>query len=87
MASVFGPVSHNLRVRARDPGRRADQLGRVAEVKGLNQAVKRNSERFPQDFMFQLTTEEAEHLRSQSVTSRFWGGRRTLSYVELIELL
>ena len=50
------------------------------EVKALNQAVKRNSERFPDDFMFQLTAEEAEHLRSQSVTSRLWGGRRTLPY-------
>ena len=38
------------------------------EVKALNQAVKRNLERFPSDFMFQLTHEEAELLRSQSVT-------------------
>lgn len=35
----------------------------------LNQAVKRNQERFPKDFMFQLTTEEWDHLRSQFVTS------------------
>ncbi len=33
----------------------------------FNQAVKRNSDRFPQDFMFQLTSEEAKSLRSQSV--------------------
>lgn len=38
------------------------------QVKVLNQAVKRNIERFPIDFMFQLTTEEAEFLRSQVVT-------------------
>ncbi|HTM44771.1 MAG TPA: ORF6N domain-containing protein [Polyangiaceae bacterium] len=37
-------------------------------VKVLNQAVKRNSERFPADFMFQLTLEEAQRLRSQIVT-------------------
>jgi len=38
------------------------------EVKALNQAVKRNSKRFPVDFMFQLTKEEGERLRSQNVT-------------------
>jgi len=38
------------------------------EIKVLNQAVKRNIERFPIDFMFQLTTEEYELLRSQFVT-------------------
>jgi len=38
------------------------------EVKVLNQAVKRNSSRFPADFMFQLTAVEAGYLRSQSVT-------------------
>jgi hypothetical protein len=38
------------------------------EVKVLNQAVKRNSSRFPDDFMFQLTEEEVESLRSQIVT-------------------
>jgi hypothetical protein len=40
------------------------------ETKVLNQAVKRNITRFPKDFMFQLTTEEAESLRSQFVTSK-----------------
>ena len=40
------------------------------ETKALNQAVKRNIERFPEDFMFQLTNEEFENnLRSQIVTS------------------
>ena len=38
------------------------------EVKALNQAVRRNAARFPSDFMFQLTWEEAERSRSQIVT-------------------
>jgi hypothetical protein len=38
-------------------------------TKAFNQAVKRNADRFPPDFMFQLTWEEALALRSQSVTS------------------
>ena len=50
------------------------------EAKALNQAVRRNVERFPADFMLQLTAEEADHLRSQSVTSSSWGGRRYLPY-------
>lgn len=44
-------------------------------VSALNQAVKRNLERFPEDFMFQLTGEEFENLKSQIVTSS-WGGLR-----------
>lgn len=39
------------------------------EVKKLNQAVKRNKERFPDDFMFQLNNLEAHNLKSQIVTS------------------
>jgi len=52
-------------------------------VKVLNQAVKRNIERFPDDFMFQLTTDEAERLRSQSVTLKVGRGlhRKYLPYV------
>jgi hypothetical protein len=46
----------------------------------LIQAVKRNIERFPEDFMFQLTQKEFEILRSQSVTSSQWGGRRYPPY-------
>ena len=38
------------------------------ETKVFNQAVRRNIERFPEDFMFHLTPEEAESLRSQTVT-------------------
>jgi len=47
-------------------------------VKALNQAVRRNKLRFPDDFMFQLTADEAKNLRSQIVTSSSWGGRRYL---------
>lgn len=43
------------------------------------QAVKRNMERFPEDFMFQLTSEELKILKSQSVISR-WGGSRKLPF-------
>lgn len=50
------------------------------ETKRLNEQVKRNSERFPEDFMFQLTSEQWENLKSQNATSS-WGGRRTLPYV------
>ena len=39
------------------------------QTKALNQAVKRNIERFPGDFMFQLTKEELDSLRSQIVTA------------------
>jgi len=49
------------------------------ETKVLLQAVKRNHERFPEDFMFQLTADEFDDLRSQSVTSS-WGGRRYRPY-------
>ena len=38
------------------------------QTKALNQAVKRNSDRFPEDFMFTLTEQEADSLRSQFVT-------------------
>jgi len=49
------------------------------EPRALVQAVKRNAERFPPDFMFQLTPAEAENLKSQSVISS-WGGVRTPPY-------
>ena len=49
------------------------------ENRVLNQAVKRNSERFPEDFMFQLNKTEEDDLKSQNVTSS-WGGRRKLPY-------
>lgn len=64
------------------------------EARALNQAVSRNRARFPDDFMFQLTTEEwttmrsqtvmsseaAQALTSQNVISNGRGGRRTLPY-------
>lgn len=49
------------------------------ETRVLNQAVKRNVERFPHDFMFQLSKEEFENLISQNVTSK-WGGVRKMPY-------
>lgn len=49
------------------------------ETRALVQAVKRNAARFPEDFMFQLSKEEFEDLRSQSVISS-WGGRRYTPY-------
>ena len=45
----------------------------------LNQAVKRNAERFPSDFMFQLTHQEFTNLKSQIVISS-WGGIRKMPY-------
>jgi hypothetical protein len=51
-------------------------------TKRLNERVRRNLARFPEDFMFQLTEEEAEALRSQFATSKkSRGGRRYLPYV------
>jgi phage regulator Rha-like protein len=50
------------------------------EVKVLVQTVKRNIDRFPEDFMFQLKDEEYEILKSQFVTSRWGGIRRANPY-------
>ncbi len=47
------------------------------ETKRLKEAVKRNADRFPKDFMFTLTQKEFQHLRSQFATSS-WGGIRYL---------
>ena len=51
------------------------------EVKKLNQQVKRNIERFPDDFMFQLTNEELSNLRSQFVTANLSTMSRSNPYV------
>lgn len=55
------------------------------ETKYINLAVRRNKERFPENFCFQLTNIEAENLRLQfatsSLTKENYGGRRTLPYV------
>ncbi len=58
-------------------------LAELYEVatKRFNQQVRRNLKRFPEDFMFQLTKEEAESLRSQFATSKTGrGGRRYMPY-------
>ena len=56
------------------------------EPKVLNQAVKRNIDRFPADFMFQLTQDEWKILRSQIVTSSdSHGGRRYAPYVFTVQ--
>ena len=51
------------------------------ENKRLNEQVKRNQDRFPDDFMFTLTIEEWQNLKSQNATSNSWGGRRKLPNV------
>ncbi len=66
-------------------GRRVMLDKDLAELYGVHtkvllQSVKRNLKRFPEDFMFHLTSEEMANLRSQYVTSS-WGGRRYLPYV------
>jgi len=50
------------------------------EPRSLMQAVKRNRVRFPADFMFQLTREEAARLKSQNVISSWGGARRAAPY-------
>jgi len=53
----------------------------AVETRALVQAIQRNRERFPDDFMFQLTKEEFDNLKSQSViSSSGWGGRRFPPY-------
>jgi len=50
-------------------------------TKRLNEQLRRNRKRFPQDFAFQLTTEEFRNLRSQFATSKGRGGRRYFPWV------
>jgi hypothetical protein len=50
------------------------------ETRSPVQAVKRNLDRFPKDFMFQLSVEKFDDLRSQTVISSPWGGRRYPPY-------
>lgn len=56
------------------------------ETKVFNQAVKRNSERFPEDFMFQLTKIEYDSLRSQIVTSNYQEIRNNLGNSDSLRL-
>ncbi len=52
------------------------------ETRRLNEQVRRNIKKFPEDFMFRLTKEEFENLKSQFATSSSgWGGRRKLPLV------
>ena len=55
----------------------ADLYG--VEVKRLNEQVKRNAERFPEEFCFRISEEERQNLKSKFATSS-WGGRRTKPY-------
>lgn len=72
---------YNFRERKVMIDRDLAQLYQV-KTKELNKAVKRNTIRFPSDFMFQLTDPEAKILRSQIGTSKNeHGGRRYLPYV------
>lgn len=70
-----------IRLRSRNIMLDSDIAGLYGvETKVLVQAVKRNIDRFPDDFMFQLTKEEFANLRSQIVTSKQRGGRRYPPY-------
>ncbi len=53
----------------------------AVEPRALIQSVKRNKDRFPPDFMFQLTEQEFRHLKSQFVISSWGGLRRAYPYV------
>ena len=50
------------------------------EPRALVQAVKRNADRFPDDFMFQLNADKFHHVKSQIVTSSWGGIRRAATY-------
>jgi hypothetical protein len=53
------------------------------ETKRLKEAVRRNIRRFPEDFMFELTSNEWENLRTQIATSS-WGGKRYLPFAFMV---
>ena len=53
------------------------------ETKRLKEAVRRNSRRFPPDFMFELTSNEWENLRTQFASSS-WGGKRYLPFAFMV---
>ncbi len=60
----------------------SNHLGELSgvETRALVQAVKRNADRFPRDFMFQLSKTEFTNLKSQIVISSWGGAKRSLSY-------
>jgi hypothetical protein len=53
------------------------------ETKRLKESVRRNIRRFPEDFMFELTSYEWENLRTQ-IASSSWGGKRYLPFTFLL---
>lgn len=74
-------MMHAMRIAAPAQGRNAALTSLRRSGDQLTQAVKRNRERFPDDFMFQLTGEEAAGLRSQTLISNpSRGGRRYAPY-------
>jgi len=82
-AAVAAPVESLIRVIRGQKVLLDTDLAALYEVPTfrLNEAVKRNRERFPDDFMFQLTAEESRSLTSQIAMSKTGrGGRRTLPY-------
>lgn len=69
--SISGISARIFELVGREPFMLAADLAEAygTSVKALNQAVSRNPDRFPEDFMFSLTEEETERLRSQNVTA------------------
>ena len=65
----------------------ADVYVSVSPTYQINEAVKRNRKRFPNDFMFLLTTNEAESLTSQfAISNKARGGRQTREMTSLYDL-
>jgi hypothetical protein len=75
------PIEHHIHVIRGQKVMLDSDLAQLYKVHtfNLNKAVKRNMERFPANFMFQLTEQEAANLRFQNGMSS-WGGRRTLPF-------
>ena len=71
-------VEHSIRLIRGDKVILDEDLAELygVETKNLVKAVKRNIDRFPVDFMFQLTNQEFKNLKFQTGTSSQWGGRR-----------
>ena len=57
------------------------------DTKRLNEQVKRNNERFPEDFMFQLIEKEYENLRSQIATSSLEEDESLRSHIVTLEII
>jgi phage regulator Rha-like protein len=80
-SALVGPVESRILVLRKQKVILDSDLAELYEVpvKRLNEQVKRNRDRFPADFMFRLTPEETDSLRSQNATSKR-GGRRYPPY-------